>query len=220
MSRSLSGRRWCGRSVDVTNQTFYLFFVVNHRFSLMFFTFNQTSFISHVKNSPLLHFFPPQSYLNTYAFGNTIYTDLWDHLQQVSWDWKPFFFYNSLKSWCFLFHLIIVSPLFVFLLRQWITLQIFIFRARSMTSWTDGLSRWVSQWSQLTPGQEESLRNTSCWIQIRWWRECLSSSRNYNTRRVPYPVNGINNEVFCFFSNAVASFGIQLYSHCFTFGQM
>ncbi len=24
-----------------------------------------------------------QSYLNTFAFGNTVYTDLWDHLQQV-----------------------------------------------------------------------------------------------------------------------------------------
>lgn len=25
-----------------------------------------------------------QSYLNTFAFKNTVYTDLWDHLQQVS----------------------------------------------------------------------------------------------------------------------------------------
>lgn len=28
--------------------------------------------------------FSPQSYLNTFAFSNTVYTDLWDHLQQVS----------------------------------------------------------------------------------------------------------------------------------------
>uniref|UniRef100_A0A8D3DNF3 Aminopeptidase n=1 Tax=Scophthalmus maximus TaxID=52904 RepID=A0A8D3DNF3_SCOMX len=33
--------------------------------------------------SLFLNFFSPQSYLNTFAFSNTVYTDLWDHLQRA-----------------------------------------------------------------------------------------------------------------------------------------
>ena len=109
----------------------------------------------------LFVFSPPQSYLNTFAFSNTVYTDLWDHLQEVGSAKKRRVVLNFTWKWVFLLNP--CGPLFV--LRQLTKHQVFIFHTLSMTSWTAGPSRWAFQWSLLTPGQEVSLRNTSCWIQ-------------------------------------------------------
>lgn len=101
-----------------------------------------------------------QSYLNAFAFATTVYTDLWDHLQQVSKDkivkacrCLPLSWFCNARS----------------VLRQLKAHQVFKSPTQSMTSWTAGLSRWVSQWLRLTPVQGGSPRNTSCWIQSLQW---------------------------------------------------
>lgn len=105
--------------------------------------------------------FCSQSYLNTFAFNNTVYTDLWDHFQQVG-TLKNL---NDVTWQCVSVYVFKLLLHFFIVVRQLKTHKVYIFLIPSKTSWTTGLFRWASQWLLLTPGQEVSARNTSCWIQ-------------------------------------------------------